>query len=108
MGATISPLADRFIEVVNGGDTGAFLAMFSGNGYVDDWGQAFVGTAAIERWSDAEFIGARGRMTDIRVTDDDGSVAVVAQWTSERHTGPSRFVLRPDGVLLASLTITAA
>ena len=108
MTATTAPLADRFVEVVNAGDADAFIAMFAEGGFVDDWGRAFVGPDAVRRWSDDEFIGAHGRMTDIHVTEEAGSFAVVAMWTSERHTGPSRFVLRPEGDRLRSLTITAA
>jgi hypothetical protein len=101
-------LAEEFIEVVNAGDTDGFLAMFTAGGYVDDWGRKFVGSAEIRRWSDVEFIGAKGQMTAVQVTSTGKTYTVVSQWTSEQHTGPSRFVLRADDGGVASLTITAA
>ena len=103
-----STLAEEFLRVVNAGDTDGFLSMFVADGYVDDWGRTFVGPVEIRRWSDIEFIGANGRMTAVQVSGGDGSFTVVAQWTSDQHTGPSRFVLHDDGGRIASMTITAA
>ncbi len=38
----------------NAGDTAAFLAAFTDDGLVDDWGREFHGHAAIARWNDGE------------------------------------------------------
>jgi len=101
-------LAEAFVQVVNDGDTDGLLAMFTAGGHVDDWGRKFVGPAQIRRWSDAEFIGANGQMTAVRVSSTGKSYTVVAQWTSDQHTGPSQFVLHTVDGRVASLVITAA
>lgn len=101
-------LADEFVAVVNAGDLEAFLTMFDTGGYVDDWGRKFVGADEIRRWSDAEFIGANGRMSAVRISGSSGVFTVVAQWTSDQHTGPSRFVLTADQHRIHSLAITSA
>jgi hypothetical protein len=111
MGA--ATLAQTFVDTVNAGDTTGFLAMFDDGGYVDDWGRKFNGPVEIRRWSDIEFIGARGQMTAVHITDSGNTnggntVTVVAQWTSDQHTGPSRFVLQTRANRLTSMTITAA
>jgi hypothetical protein len=106
MGA--ATLAQTFVDTVNAGDTTGFLAMFDDGGYVDDWGRKFNGPVDIRRWSDIEFIGARGQMTAVHITERGNTVTLVAQWTSDQHTGPSRFVLRTRSDRVTSMTITAA
>ena len=98
----------RFIAVVNNAETESFLDMFTAGGFVDDWGRVFTGRAEIQGWSDEEFIGAQGRLTDVHLTHAEHSTTVTAMWTSRRHTGPSRFVLNSAGDKLVSMEITAA
>jgi hypothetical protein len=45
------------IDAANRGDKDAFLACFTPDGVVDDWGREFRGPDAITAWSDKEFIG---------------------------------------------------
>jgi hypothetical protein len=47
---------------------------------VDDSGQRFVGHDAIRRWSDAEFIGAKGHMIVTSVEQKENVVNVTADW----------------------------
>jgi hypothetical protein len=70
-----------------------FLTFFTTDGTVDDSGRRFVGRDSIRRWSDREFIGAKGRMTvtDIeRITNNE--VRIKADWVSNYFTGPSLFI----------------
>ena len=53
-----APVA-ALLDAANAHDTAAFLAAFSADGVVDDWGREFTGAGAIRGWSDAEFIGVR-------------------------------------------------
>ncbi len=52
----------RAIEAANGGDTAAFVNLFTPDGVVDDWGREFAGRDAIRTWSDQEFIGVRVKL----------------------------------------------
>src|SRR3954447_17277509 len=47
----------RLLEAANDHDTEAFLASFTDEGVVDDWGREVVGAETIRGWSDREFIG---------------------------------------------------
>ena len=47
----------RLLQAANDHDTDAFLAGFTDDGVVDDWGREFAGADAIRGWSDKEFIG---------------------------------------------------
>ena len=105
-----SPLAlplpiDRLVEAINRGDTDAFLALFTDAGVVDDWGRRFEGLAAIRAWSDAEFIGARGRMIVKGVSWVRDLVTLEADWRSDFYSGASRFVFALDGARVRAMTI---
>lgn len=99
---------DRFVTIVNRGDTAAFLAFFPHTGVVDDEGRRFVAHKAIRRWSDREFIGAKGRMTVTGVQRAKSEVRVTADWKSDYYTGASRFVFVLDGERIQEMRITSA
>ncbi|MFJ3957184.1 nuclear transport factor 2 family protein [Arthrobacter sp. NPDC090010] len=103
--AALPAPVDAFVEAVNRHDEEAFLDFFPTDGFVDDWGRVFTGRKAIKSWSDKEFIGARGVMTVQNVTQDAGSVTVVADWRSEYANGLSSFTFAVSGGKLASMTI---
>ena len=105
---TAAAIADRFLRVVSDGDTDAFLNLFADAGTVDDWGRKFIGSKRIRAWSDEEFIGAGGHLHDVTVKATAGTATVVGQWTSQRHNGPSRFVLETGGGRLLTMTISEA
>ncbi|WP_026875803.1 nuclear transport factor 2 family protein [Jiangella gansuensis] len=94
-----------FIDVVNRHDEDGFLDAFTSDGFVDDWGRTFTGREAIKRWSDREFIGARGTMTVQRTAVDGDMVTVIADWRSNHANGLSQFDFRVAGDKLASMTI---
>lgn len=83
---------DHLVEIVNHGDTNSFLDFFTTDGTVDDSGRRFVGRDSIRRWSDQEFIGAKGRMTVTKVEQTDNEVRVKVDWVSNYFSGPSLFV----------------
>jgi hypothetical protein len=58
MAALPEPVA-RLLKAANDNDVDAFLAGFTVDGVVDDWGREFAGADAIRSWSDNEFIGKR-------------------------------------------------
>jgi hypothetical protein len=64
------------------------LDFFTTDGVVDDSGRRFVGRDSIRRWSDREFMGAKGRMTVTNVEQTDGEVKVRADWVSNYSLVP--------------------
>jgi hypothetical protein len=96
-----------FVDTVNAGDTIGFLDSFTPDGIVDDWGRRFCDREAIRAWSDAEFIGAQGRMTVTKVATGDSTVEVVADWRSTRANGLSRFTFTLAGDKIAMMRIGA-
>jgi len=102
------PAAVRaFFDATNAGDTEAFLAVFSADGVVDDWGREFHGRAAIKQWSDAENIGAHSTFDVTAAEERDGEYVVTATVGGGGFNGPSHFTFRMAGDLVARMTITA-
>jgi ketosteroid isomerase-like protein len=95
------------IDAVNAGDTIGFLDSFTPDGVVDDWGRRFTDREAIRAWSNAEFIGANGRLTVTKVAADGNTAEVTADWRSSRANGLSLFEFRLNGDKIALMRITA-
>jgi hypothetical protein len=95
------------IDAANAHDTDAFLATFTPDGVVDDWGREFAGPAEIRGWSDNEFIGVKVRLQVTEVALDDVAVVVAAQVGGDGFNGPSHFTFRVEGDHLTRMTIRA-
>ena len=97
------------LDAANRHDSGAFLDLFTSDGFVDDWGRQFTGREAIRGWSDAEFIGKRVTLavTEVAAGRDGAETVVTAQVGGDGFNGPSHFTFRAAGGQLASMTIRA-
>ncbi len=106
MPALPEPVA-RLLQAANDNDVDAFLAGFTADGVVDDWGREFAGADAIRSWSDNEFIGKRVTL-DVRDTEQSGTTTVVtAQVGGDGFNGPSHFSFTVEGDRVARMTIRA-
>jgi hypothetical protein len=95
------------LDAANANDIDAFLAGFTENGVVDDWGREFRGADKIRVWSDKEFIGKQVSL-DVETSEDhDGETVVTAQVGGNGFNGPSHFSFRVDGDLVSRMTIRA-
>jgi hypothetical protein len=90
----------RLLAAATSHDTDAFLASFTPDGVVDDWGREFAGPDAIRGWSDAEFIGVDVTLDVQEVTQDGDETTVGAQVGGRGFNGPSHFAftVRDDRV----------
>jgi ketosteroid isomerase-like protein len=102
----LEPAVQRLIDATNAGDITAFLAGFTEDGVVDDWGREFKGAAAIRGWSDAEFIGKRVSLVVHAVNLHNGETMVNAEVGGDGFTGPSHFAFQIDGDLVSRMTIS--
>jgi hypothetical protein len=90
----------RLLAAATSHDTDAFLAAFTPDGVVDDWGREFTGSDAIRGWSDAEFIGVEVTLDVDEVTQEGDETTILAQVGGRGFNGPSHFafVVRDDRV----------
>ena len=105
MTESLPPLLADFITSVNAHDADAFIAAFTSDGVVDDWGREFVGHEAIVRWSDREFIGSAGTLRVISITRQGPRTTVVGDWRSTHANGVSAFTFDVAGDKISRMTI---
>jgi hypothetical protein len=97
----------RLLAAATAHDTDAFLAAFTDDGVVDDWGREFTGADAIRGWSDKEFIGVNVTLDVRDVTRDGDDVVVRAEVGGDGFNGPSRFTFAVRGDRVSRMTIRA-
>jgi hypothetical protein len=101
---TPGPVA-RLLQAANEHDTDAFLASFTDDGVVDDWGREFTGAHAIQGWSDKEFIGVDVALALNDVTTEGDVTTVTADVGGRGYNGPSHFMFTVRDGLVARMTI---
>jgi ketosteroid isomerase-like protein len=79
------------VDAANAGDTAAFLAGFTPDAVVDDWGREFRGAEEIQGWNDAEFIGADVSLEVEEVELDGTRTILAASVGGNGFNGPSTF-----------------
>jgi ketosteroid isomerase-like protein len=95
------------LEAANANDTAAFLACFTPDGVVDDWGREFRGPDEIREWSNREFIGVHVSLEVTAVERGDGATTVTATVGGDGFNGPSHFTFVVDGDCVTRMTIRA-
>jgi hypothetical protein len=95
------------VDAANARDTGAFLAGFTSDGVVDDWGREFRGAEDIKGWSDAEFIGVEVSLEVEEVELDGPRTIVAATVGGNGFNGPSTFTFVTVGGHVSRMTIRA-
>ena len=95
------------LAAANANDTAAFLACFTPDGVVDDWGREFHGPDEIREWSNLEFIGVHVSLDVTGVEREHGSTTVTATVGGEGFTGPSHFSFDVRGDRVTRMTIRA-
>jgi hypothetical protein len=97
----------RLLRAANGHDTDGFLASFTEDGVVDDWGREFAGADAIRGWSDAEFIGVAVTLAVTDNTTEGDETTVKAEVGGGGFNGPSTFTFAVRDDRVARMTIRA-
>jgi hypothetical protein len=95
----------RLLDAANDHDTEAFLASFTEDGVVDDWGREFAGAAAIRGWSDREFIGVEVILTVTGIATADDETTISADVGGRGYNGPSHFTFTVRDGLVSRMTI---
>ena len=90
--------AQRFVDAINAADTEAFVAAFTEDGYVDDWGRVLRGPNGVRSWAGSDAIGAGASMTVLDVDVDGDTVRIRVDWRSRVFNGESDgiFVIDQD------------
>jgi hypothetical protein len=103
----IPPAIRTFIDATNEGDAAAFVAAFTSDAYLNDWGREFHGRDGVSRWNSTDNIGVQAHFAFKGVeksSEDTYVVTLTVSGNGYNGTGPMTFVLK-DG-LIASLRIS--
>jgi hypothetical protein len=106
--AAVPVVIQEFIDATNAGDTERFVATFTDDAYLNDWGREFHGPDGVRSWNESDNIGMQSQFELISVLPGSahGEYTASIKVTSSRFngTGPFKFTLR-DGKI-ASLVLS--
>ena len=57
----IPPAIQQFVDATNRGDSEAFVAAFTEDAYLNDWGREFHGRDGVASWNESDNIGRNAR-----------------------------------------------
>ena len=96
-----------FIEATNAADSDAFVAAFTPDATLDDWGRVFTGHEGVRDWDSTDNIGVQAHFDLLEIVPgvESGSYVATIRVSGNGYngTGPMAFHLR-DG-LISSLRI---
>lgn len=95
----------ELVEAINGGDTEAFVAAFTADGFVSDWGTVRSGPDGVREWARTDAIGAGAHMTVLTAVSVGDTTRVRFAWKSRKFTGESTGIFVVEGERLKSFTI---
>ena len=106
---TATPAAiQAMVDATNAGDSDAFVATFTEDGYLNDWGREFHGRTGIRSWDATDNIGRRSHfdIVDVEpgIRDDEYIVTITVSGDGFNGTGPMTFTLAGDKI--ARMVIT--
>jgi hypothetical protein len=103
---TPAPIS-AFIDATNAGDSDAFIAAFTEDGSLDDWGRVARGHDGIRQWDRTDNIGKQSHFELLDITQesepDTYIVRLKVSGNGFNGTSPFRFTLR--GHLIQSVVI---
>jgi SnoaL-like domain len=103
MGNTELPAAIRaFIDTTNAGDTEGFVATFTEDAYLSDWGREFHGRDGVRSWNRTDNIGKQAEFSNASAVDspEPGAYDVTLQVAGNGYngTGNMKFQLRDNRI----------
>lgn len=106
--STLPAPVQLFVTAINTGDTEAFVAVFTADGYVDDWGRVLHGPEGVRSWAGSDAIGAGAQMTILSAEVDGDTVRTHFSWSSNVFNGESDGIFTLAGDKLAGFRIPPA
>lgn len=95
------------VDAINAGDTEAFVAAFTEDGYVDDWGRVLRGADGVRSWADTDAIGMNAQMRALEASTEGDVTEIRFSWQSDRFNGESKAFVTVAGDRVSSFVIPA-
>jgi len=99
MAAAPAPV-QRMIDATNAGDSDAFVAAFTDDAYLEDWGRGFHGPDGVRSWDSTDNIGKKAHfeVVDAAQHGDEWLVHLAVTGDGFNGTSPFRFTLSGDRI----------
>jgi len=94
-----------FIDTTNRGDSDGFVAAFTTDAYLNDWGREFRGRDGVRSWDQTDNIGRNAHFEPRDTRQVGTSYVVTLDVTGDGFNGTSDFVFEIDGDLIRSMVI---
>jgi hypothetical protein len=98
-------------DATNAEDRAAFVASFTADAHLEDWGRSFRGVEGVAKWNESDNIGRHSRFEALAErVDGDGADArhiVTVRVTGGGYNGTSDIVFQLRDDLISSLVIAA-
>ncbi len=95
------------VDAINAGNEDAFVAAFSPDGVINDWGRILTGADGVRSWARSDAVGAQARMTVIEAVATGDTTHIVFDWTSRVFNGRSEAYVTLANGLIAEFRIPA-
>lgn len=104
---TIPAAIQAFVDATNRGDVDGFIAVFTPDATLTDWGRAFHGPSGIASWNRTDNIGVQAhfRIVGVEATDREDTFVATLAVTGNGYNGTGPMTFTIDGDRIARLTI---
>jgi hypothetical protein len=99
---------EELIDATNAGDTERFVAAFTDDAYLNDWGREFHGPDGLRSWDRSDNIGMQSKFDLVSVEPGSGRDEYIAtiKVTSNRFNGTGAFTFQLRDGKIASLVLS--
>ena len=101
----VPPAVQRVADAINNADTDAFVAAFTPDGLIDDWGRVLRGADGVRQWAQTDAIGAGAKMEILDAASDGEVTEIRFSWVSRVFTGESTAFVTVEDNLVSSFRI---
>lgn len=97
---TVPAPVQRMIDATNAADTEGFVAAFTDDAFLEDWGRQFHGHDGARSWDRSDNIGKQAHFEVVDAEESAGEWIVTLRVTGNGYngTGPVRFTLSGDRI----------
>ena len=96
---------ERMIDATNRGDHEAFVACFTEDALLSDWGKEFRGQEGVASWDRSDNIGRSAHFDVVGARQEGTRYVVSLRVSGDGFNGTSDFTFELDGDLIRSMTI---
>jgi ketosteroid isomerase-like protein len=96
-----------FVEATNAADSEAFLAAFTADAYLNDWGREFRGREGLASWNRTDNIGVRAHFEIVSLAPGaDGTLILTVAVTGDGFNGTGTMTITLAGEKISRLVIS--